>query len=196
MDTNNLEMKYRRMSDAEIMQITKNATALTHDECVALEHEVKRRNLNPALARQAQAQTDKVELTMDDVYECSRIIQKLPCPVCGDNSQRLNGTTVHTVMSFLVVTTYSSKPVIACPDCLDKKNNNAILTTALLGWWGIPWGLLRSPQHIYRNIRSKGKNRLQEPNDVLLGFTYHSMSKIYPNRDNKERLRQIIQLNK
>jgi hypothetical protein len=41
---------------------------------------------------------------------------------------------------------------VSCKSCGDKSQIGGILSSALLGWWGFPWGLIMTPVQICRNI--------------------------------------------
>lgn len=132
------------------------------------------------------------QYTIEDIHNYADLIRQLPCPVCHRTGQPLNGTIVYTVKSFLVLTYSRKKPLIACPDCLNKKNNLAILSTSLLGWWGFPWGLINTPQYIYQNIAAKKHNKSKNPNNVLLSLALQQASEIEANKNNPEKLKEII----
>ncbi len=136
------------------------------------------------------------QVTMNEVVEYATLLRELPCPFCGKTHEKINGTTLHTVKSFIVLTSSRKKSIIGCPTCLNRKNNMAILSTALLGWWGIPWGLIKTPQYIYLNVKEKKNIRSKEPNNVLLGFAYQHAHEIEANKDNKENLLKVIKSKK
>lgn len=82
--------------------------------------------------------------------------------------------------------------MIACPNCLNKQNNKALISTILLGWWAIPWGILKTPLYIYRNFKSKKENKLNVSNATLLAFTLEHVGEIETYKNNQELLKQII----
>ena len=85
-----------------------------------------------------------------------------PCPECGQAGVPLNGGVVASAMSFVVFTTHRSDTVIACPDCLGKEARRAAGKTAVLGWWGLPWGPIqsvRSLAHDLRTLRQRGRDK-------------------------------------
>ena len=62
-------------------------------------------------------------------------------------------TQYQACISFLVATTRFRSPRLVVGS--DKSQGTAIiytLTSLLFGWWGFPWGLLYTPQAIYRNL--------------------------------------------
>jgi len=189
-----IEENYARMSDAELERIaTTDSHGLRPEVYQIIENEIKKRNLSPNLASGVKAQNK--EYTIEELETYSKLLRELSCPVCGNHREQLNGTVSHTVKSFVFVTSYRTKITIACESCLDKKNNDAIRSTALLGWWGIPWGILKTPVYIYRNVQAKKENKLKKPNNALLSFTLGNIGEIETYKDDKEKLKQIISRN-
>jgi hypothetical protein len=73
------------------------------------------------------------------------------CPRC----QRPGPVDVHTshsIWSALVLTSWKSTPQVSCTPCGRKAKIKASLGSVLLGWWGIPWGLLGTPVQVGKNI--------------------------------------------
>ena len=191
LDINYIAENYAKMSDQELERVaTMDGHGLRPEVLKILEQEIKKRNLNPAFLNVAIAQNK--EYTVSEIENYSKILRALPCPICGDTLTRLNGTVSHTVKSFIIFTSYGTEPTIACPSCLDEKNNNAIVSTALLGWWGFPWGLLKTPLYIYRNIKAKTQNKVDHSNDTLLSYTLGHIGEIEIYKNNKEKLNEII----
>ena len=52
----------------------------------------------------------------------------------------------------LVLTQSSSNQTVCCRSCGNKQRIWDILYCLVLGWWGLPWGLIFTPVQIYRNI--------------------------------------------
>src|SRR5262245_22929866 len=46
---------------------------------------------------------------------------------------------VHRVWSALILTSWSTEPVLACRSCATKSQIGGALFCAVIGWWGIPW---------------------------------------------------------
>jgi hypothetical protein len=190
-DLKDIANYYSKRTDAEIIYIaTENARGLRPGVLEIIENEIIKRNLNPNILEGAKAQNR--QYTLDEITEISQKIRSLPCPMCGNKTAKLNGTVMHTVKSFIVFSTFRKEPIIACPDCLDKKNQESITSTAILGWWGIPWGLLKTPFYIYNNVKAKKQNRISVPNETLLGFTIQNIGEIETYKDDTEKLKRII----
>lgn len=193
MDIKDIEKNYERMSDSEIIRIaTTDAYGLRPEVFGIIENEINKRNLNPDILKGAIAQNKKY--STEEIESYSKLLRDLQCPLCENTKEKLNGTISHTVKSFIFFTSYRMDPIIACPDCLDKKNNNAIFSTALLGWWGIPWGLLKTPTYIYRNFKAKKQNRVDNSNDTLLSYTLENIGEIETYKADNEKLKNIIRV--
>lgn len=64
--------------------------------------------------------------------------------------------------SFLIIT--FKQPTSFILDCSSNKflvNFTATIFTALVGWWGIPWGPIYTIQTIFRNIRGGTKKSIE-----------------------------------
>lgn len=80
------------------------------------------------------------------------------CPSCGKTTN-LNLYPSHYVFSALIITQWRSKSLIACRQCGLKSQLLATLSSTLLGWWGVPWGLFVTPMQIFRNIAAISSSR-------------------------------------
>ena len=191
MDINDIEKNYARMSDRELINIaTTRGEGLKPGVIEIIEKEIAKRNLNPDLLAGIIAQNKTY--TSEEIEQYAQLLSNLPCPVCDSNQQKLNGTVAHTVKSFLIFTTSERKPTIACPDCLDQVNDKAAWSTALLGWWGFPWGLLKTPVYIYRNFKAKKENRLDLSNRTLLSYTLANIGEVEAFKNNPDKLLEVI----
>lgn len=194
-DLKDIAENYSRKTDSELIHIaTENAQGLRPGVLEIIENEIKKRNLNPNILEGAKAQNR--EYSPEEIRELSQILRTLPCPLCENKTVKLNATVMHTAKSFVFFSTFRKEPIIGCPDCLDKKNQDSIISTALLGWWGIPWGILKTPVYIYNNIKEKEYNHISEPNETLLSFTMLNIGQIETYKDDPEKLRQIIRYEK
>lgn len=190
-DLKDIAERYSKKTDSEIIYAaTQNATGLRPGVLEIIEDEIKKRNLDLNILEGARAQNR--EYSLAEITELSQKIRNLPCPLCGSKTLKLNGTVMHTVKSFILFSSFRKEPIIACPDCLDKKNQESITSTVLLGWWGFPWGIIKTPIYIYYNIKAKKENRNTEPNEILLGFILQNIGQIETYKNDTEKLKQII----
>ncbi|MCB0720550.1 MAG: hypothetical protein KDD65_19040, partial [Bacteroidetes bacterium] len=93
------------------------------------------------------------------------------CPWCGSTEASLNMLQIAYASSFVFLTNYKSELVLACPDCLQKMAKENAVSTAIFGWWGIPWGPIRTIQAIRKNakVRSYDWDR-NAPSEELEAF--------------------------
>ena len=191
MDIEDIQKHYERMSNSQfILLLTTNAHGLRPEVFSIIEKEIEKRNLDPNLLKGALAQNKEYSLEEIEVY--SKLLQDLPCPICKETREKLNGTISHTVISFIVFTSSRAEPIIACPNCLDKKNKRSMISTFLLGWWGFPFGILKTPIYIYRNYKAKKENHISVPNNTLLSYTLENIGQIETHRNDKKMLQHII----
>ncbi|HWK02128.1 MAG TPA: hypothetical protein VNS58_00755 [Puia sp.] len=185
---------YEKMPDDELVRVaTRDMAGLTDEALVIVKEELKKRNLDANINKGIDAQ--RKTYTVEEIDEYCAIIQELPCPVSGSTSRKLNGTKTAEVMSFILFSNYRKQIIIASPEMLDKANNNALIKTLLLGWWGVPWGLIRTVQAIGINAKSKRTNHMDEPNDYLRSFVLAKIGQIETYKDNQAKLLEIISSN-
>lgn len=190
-DLKRIEENYASMSDEKIEQIaSKDAYGLRPEVYKIIEKEIKKRNLNPDLLIAAKAQNQ--EFSLEEIERYSNILRDLPCPICGSTKQKLNGTLAHKVKSMIILTYTTAEAVIACPSCLDKTNNNAIFSSLLLGLWGIPEGIFKTPMAIYKNLKAQKYNDMAESNPAMLAFTASHIGEIEAFKNDTKKLAHII----
>ncbi|MBI1348481.1 hypothetical protein GC163_19580 [bacterium] len=73
------------------------------------------------------------------------------CPQCGGEGP-IDIHTSHRAWSAVVMTTWSSHPVLCCRSCAFNNKLKSIAFTGVLGWWGFPWGFIATPIQVSRNI--------------------------------------------
>jgi hypothetical protein len=182
---------YQRMSDKDLIRtLTQDAAGLTLEAQEVVKEEIKRRKLGPDIERGIAAQQKTYTIAEIDAY-CD-IIQHLPCPVTGSTAKKLNATRIAEVMSFIVFTNYDEKTIIGSPEVLDKANERALTKTLLLGWWGFPHGLIKTPQAIAINRESKKTNHFDTPNNHLRRFVLSKIGEIETYKNNREKLMELI----
>jgi hypothetical protein len=183
--------RYERMSDNELITTaTQDAYGLTPEAMEVAKAEIQKRGLDQNIAKGLEAQNKTYSLAEIDAY-CD-MVSKLTCPSCGNTTERLNATMTAEVMSFIFFTTYNKKIKVGCPHCLDAAKNNALTKSALLGWWGFPWGVIRTPQAIALNLKCKRTNHLQDHNDYLRNFTLSMIGELETYKGNTAKLQQIV----
>jgi hypothetical protein len=191
-DIEELRKNYESFDDDKIVRVaTEEATGLRPEALELLKQIIKERGLSPNVTKGVDAQFKQTdEKTLNEYCD---LLRKLPCPVCNGEFEKLNATITATVISFLVMTNYRKEFKIACPDCLDKLNKNATIKSALMGWWGFPWGLIRTPKALMFNSKMKKEHHNPEANDIFRTFVLQRVGRIEANRHNKDGLIDIIQ---
>lgn len=75
------------------------------------------------------------------------------CPRCGQHAgSGLDVHEAHEVWSAIFLTSWRSVPAISCKACGIKRQLASLLFSGVLGWWGMPWGILVTPIQITRNL--------------------------------------------
>ncbi|HEY2583116.1 MAG TPA: hypothetical protein VGI43_14995 [Mucilaginibacter sp.] len=186
-----LRKNYESFPDEKLIRIaTEEATGLRPEALELLRQIIKERGLSQEITKSIDAQFQKI----DDktLLEYSDLLRRLPCPFCNSNIDKLNATMTGTVVSFIFMTSYRKEIKIGCPKCLDKQNNAAINKSALLGWWGLPWGIVKTIQAFIFNAKMKKQNNLPEANDILKSFVLNRIGRIEASRNNPAELSDMI----
>lgn len=88
----------------------------------------------------------------DAVRDAAGQIRRGACPACGRRQGPVDLHRSHRVYSALVYTQWQSRVLVACRPCARKALLSDALFSLVLGWWGVPWGLLATPVQIGRNV--------------------------------------------
>lgn len=78
------------------------------------------------------------------------------CPKC-DGPGPVDVHTSYRVYSVVMMTSWSSRPLVACARCGTKQKIGDTVFSLFLGWWGLPWGILMTPVQLTRNLIAFGK---------------------------------------
>lgn len=168
-DTALVAERYARMTNEELVgQVTLNAAGMTPEAIEIATKEIETRGLSLRLTEAIAVQNR--EWTEDDITAYCDLISKQSCPHCGKTGRRLNGTESAVTMSFLLFTTFKRKLMVGCAPCLNKAVLIALGKSLLLGWWGIPWGLFRTPRSIFINLNNLRYHGQQTHNKCLAMF--------------------------
>lgn len=87
----------------------------------------------------------------DTLNDHVRAVHQGSCPKCKGPGP-VDVHTAHSVYSLLFMTSWKSSPQISCRSCGVKHQALATLSSAVLGWWGFPWGLIMTPVQLGKNI--------------------------------------------
>src|SRR5579859_1027288 len=80
------------------------------------------------------------------------------CPKCRGPGP-VDVHKVHKVWSAFVLTRWTTNAQVSCRACATKSQTGGAFFSALLGWWGFPWGLVLTPVQIGRNIAGMWSGR-------------------------------------
>ena len=192
LDINTIAESYARMSDRELeISATRNSAGLRPEIIEIIKKELFKRKMNLEILYGVMVQNSK--LSMQDILKYAYILRTISCPYCRNPNKKINATITYTVQSFLIVTTSKKAIKIGCPECLEKQNKEAILSTAVLGWWGFPWGIINTPIYIWRNFQEKKHIFLDTPNNTFLSFTLSRIGEIETYKNDKLKLNEIIE---
>ncbi|SEW51773.1 hypothetical protein [Chitinophaga arvensicola] len=191
-DVKFVQERYAKMSDNELVYlVTQNANGLTPEALEVAKNEIKKRGFNPRLSNALDAQ-NKTDYTVEEIDNYCQLINRLNCPICDSAEDTLNATQTMEVMSFVILTQWKKKVHVGCPDCLDELNNNALGKSIALGWWGFPWGMIRTIEAIILNIKNKRSNHLDTPNEFLRSFVVTNIGQLEAHKADRSRLRHVI----
>ena len=190
-DIEQVKKNYENFTDSKIEYLAKNEAGSLESKVLSiLVNEIKKRDLDLDLIKGIEAQTK--ELTETEIQEIKLKIESLTCSECGEKtSSKLIGTLIRTVKSFIFFTSYKKTPIISCKTCADKKRKDAMISTAVLGWWGIPFGIFRTPQALIASMTDK-KKREQISDEILTVFAIENIGEIKTNWNKENELADFI----
>jgi len=91
------------------------------------------------------------QLPSDEVDKRIRMVHMGPCPKCAGPGP-VDVHTSYRIWSAVLMTSWSSRPAIACQSCGTKQKLLDAVFSFGLGWWGLPWGILMTPVQVVRNL--------------------------------------------
>ena len=191
MDLDKVREFYGTLENEKIEQLAlEEAGGLEPAVLPILKAEIEKRSLPLNLIEAIDVQTKTISEDELKTY-VSRIVN-MRCPECGKNDSELEGSIIRSVTSFVLMTTYKKSHVLSCNDCRNSLRKSAISKTILLGWWGIPWGIFRTPHAL---IMSTFENNKRESisKEVINTFIENNIGLIKANWDSEYELVRIIQ---
>lgn len=123
---------YRKFDDWKIEELASNPKGVRKDIVPILNEEIERRNLDIALIKWVNYETN----TFEGLERKNLIlkIRKSECSICNETS-KLNGYQFNTIVSALIVETHQRELQIICDDCARSKRLKSMRTTFFFGWW-------------------------------------------------------------
>ena len=189
-DLEYIKENYSKMEDFKLERIAKYEASLLRPEVLPiLISEIKKRGLNENLIQGINSQVK--ELSTKEINGVITKIKGLSCPICENTSQELNGGIIRKVRSYLILTQYEKKAIISCNTCLDKERKNQLIKNSLLGWCGLPWGLIRTPISIINHFRDNLKK--EEISEAILNeFIKKNIGELKTNWEDEKNLSDFI----
>ena len=191
MDLNDIRENYKKFDDWKIEKIaSEEAGSLRLEVLDILKAEIKKRNLNINLIDSVNSKIRALTESEFDKY--CEILRNHPCPKCNSKTQKINATMVGRVVSILIMTNYEKSLKVACSNCLDEMHREANMKSALLGWWGIPWGPIQTIRSFMFNSRMKKNNRTEKPNEFFSSFIVSNIGIMERAKNEPEKLTEFI----
>ncbi len=131
-------------------------------------------------------------LSDEQLQRYAQALSALPCPSCNGTDEALTAGFSSAAFSILVFTNYEKRFLISCPTCLRKRTTRATVSSLLFGWWGIPWGPIRTIQALVNNAKVSQYLPNHEPNEWLQAFALQNLHRIELGKDEPQRLRDLI----
>jgi hypothetical protein len=102
------------------------------------------------------------QVPKDIVDEQARKIHRGLCPKCHARGP-VDVHISHRIYSALIYSSWRNIPNLCCRSCGRKIQVKDTIISLILGWWGIPLGLIMTPVQIAKNISGiiKGPNTLK-----------------------------------
>jgi hypothetical protein len=107
------------------------------------------------------------QIPNEQVEQLAHELRNGSCPKCKGLGP-IDIHKSHSVYSFIIYTKYETRAHLLCKKCATKQQTTDLIGSLLLGWWGIPFGLIITPIQIIRNIISMSQNPgINGPSDDL-----------------------------
>lgn len=192
LDKEFIRQNYIRLSDEELIRIiSQDATGLTAEAVGVIKEELAARRLSPKLINIVEAQNK--EYSEEELNVICNCIVPLPCPECSENTSPLTAAYICQTTSFIYITFYKRRLDVRCPKCVKSDNNYAFILSLLLGWWGLPYGPIRTIQ----SIRNYFKTRTILSNEGVSGpmrdFALTNIGLLELYKNDKEKISIILQ---
>jgi hypothetical protein len=189
-DLEKIKAHYSEMNISKLERIAKFEIASLEPEVQPIIiAEIKKRGLGESFLIGIEAQTKA--LTEEDVFELRDKIKGLNCPSCGKSNQGLVGGIIRKVRSYIIITQYETRSMIACKNCVETERKNQLIKNSLFGWWGFPSGLYRTPQAIINHFRDNGTtHKISE--SILVDFALQNIGELKTDWDDDDELVRFI----
>jgi hypothetical protein len=91
------------------------------------------------------------QVPADVLAEYVKEVHQGRCPKCGGPGP-VDVYHALRIWSVLVLTSFNSQSLVGCRSCGVWHQAGGFLFSLVLGWWGLPWGIIMTPVQLVRNI--------------------------------------------
>lgn len=91
------------------------------------------------------------QIPPDTLREHVRSVHQGMCPKCH-GAGPVDVHKSYRVWSAVFLTSWKNEPQVSCRSCGVKAQLGSTLFSLVLGWWGLPWGLIMTPVQVGRNV--------------------------------------------
>jgi hypothetical protein len=191
-DTEALRAHYQKLPDEDIERLANyEADQLSPEALAVLKEEIKRRGLSNEFQATVDIQVRGV--SEEEQKEIIRKISVFPCPLCGRKQNYLNAFKVMSVKSFIILTSVEEPLIIACPECISTNAKSALITNLVLGWWGIPWGPIRTIHSVFLNLKAINAGNYNAPTREFIEFIKPHSAAIKARIDKINNLNELLE---
>jgi hypothetical protein len=99
----------------------------------------------------AAAQASAAAVPEHVAQALARELHQSNCPKCKGPGP-VDVHTSYWVWSALAMTRWGTQQQLKCRSCAVKSQVGNLFFSGVLGWWGLPWGLLLTPVQVGRNF--------------------------------------------
>lgn len=103
----------------------------------------------------AAVPAEKMEAHVAHAAQCG-------CAVCG-SSDPIDVYEFSTIYSLILFTSSQKRQIVSCRKCGRKRQLFAFVISFVCGWWGFPWGLLKTPFVLLENLIAMAKGAPAKP---------------------------------
>ncbi len=89
-------------------------------------------------------------ISEDEIQQFAEELRFCPCPKC-DKNEPVEIHKSYSVYSIIIYTSWKEHDNLVCKSCARKQQSIHLMSSALLGWWGLPFGIIVTPIIIIMN---------------------------------------------
>jgi hypothetical protein len=187
MDLTAIRKNYERLPDDKIIHIANyEAGGLEPAAIEILMEEIRKRELSSNLLEAVKVSSRNLSAAEFEQY--IDIIRSLPDPATGDASGKLNAAIISSTISYVFITTQKNKIFIGTDKSIRKQLDSGSTTTAIFGWWGIPFGIIYSLSSLWKNTKARKTDFNGMPTPLLFDFVRDNIGFIEANKNDREAL--------